>query len=132
LLPEELETKGLKVAIQKLLEELNSLGKTHFKNETAENIGRFDGKIEYEVFSILLEVSNNILKHSQATEAIVILEKSRNNLIMKISDNGIGLSEKSEKNGMGMPNLRSRAASLKGKIDFVNKAGLTVEIEIPA
>ena len=50
---------------------------------------------------------------------------------MKISDNGIGLSEKSEKNGMGMPNLRSRVASLKGKIDFVNKAGLSVEIEIP-
>ena len=131
LLPEELETKGLKVAIQKLVEELNSLGKTHFKNETSENIGRFEGKIEYEVFSILLEVSNNILKHSQATEAVVILEKSRNSLIMKISDNGIGLSEKSEKNGMGMPNLRSRVASLKGKIEFVNKAGLSVEIEIP-
>ncbi|MBK9509550.1 MAG: hypothetical protein IPO04_08810 [Cytophagaceae bacterium] len=103
LLPEELETKGLKVAIQKLLVELNSLGKTHFKNETSENFGRFDIKIEYEIFSILLEVSNNILKHSQATEAAVILEENRTNLIMKISDNGIGLSEKSEKNGMECP-----------------------------
>ena len=83
LLPEELETKGLKVAIQKLLVELNSLGKTHFKNETSENFGRFDIKIEYEIFSILLEVSNNILKHSQATEAAVILEENRTNLIMK-------------------------------------------------
>lgn len=131
LLPEELETKGLKTAIEKLVDELNSLGKTHFKNNTSETLGRFESKIEYEVFSMLLEVSNNILKHSQATGAIVSLEKVQNNLYIKIADNGVGLPENSEKKGMGMPNLRSRVASLKGKIEFINKGGLSVEMSIP-
>ncbi|MBP6619268.1 MAG: hypothetical protein KA188_03380 [Leadbetterella sp.] len=131
LLPEELETKGLKTAIEKLVDELNSLGKTHFKNNTSETLGRFESKIEYEVFSMLLEVSNNILKHSQATVAIVSLEKVQNNLYIKIADNGVGLPENSEKKGMGMPNLRSRVASLKGKIEFINKGGLSVEMSIP-
>jgi signal transduction histidine kinase len=130
-LPEELETKGLKIAIEKLMEELNSLGKTQFKNVISENLGRFDGKIEYEIFSILLEISNNILKHSNATEAIVNLEKIGNILKLNISDNGVGLPENAEKKGMGLPNLKSRVTSLKGKIDFISKNGLTVKIEIP-
>ena len=130
-MPEELETKGLKTAIEKLVDELNSLGKTHFIYNASETLGRFESKIEYEIFSILLEVSNNILKHSQATEALVSLEKIQNNLVVKITDNGVGLPENSEKKGMGMPNLRSRVASLKGKIEFINKAGLSVEMAIP-
>ena len=131
LLPEELESKGLRVSIEKLLEELNSLGKTHFTHQISDQLGRFESKIEYELFSILLEISNNILKHSHATEAEIFLVKNVNTLLLKISDNGVGLSENSEKKGMGMPNLRSRVASLKGKIDFINDKGLTVNIEIP-
>ncbi|MCP9766848.1 hypothetical protein EGI22_02940 [Lacihabitans sp. LS3-19] len=131
LLPEDLETKGLKVSIEKLIEELNSLGKTQFTIQISDSLGRYESRIEYEIFSLLLEISNNILKHSHAQEAIVSLEKFGNTLQLNISDNGVGLPENAEKKGMGMPNLRSRVASLKGKIDFINENGLKVNIQIP-
>jgi two-component system, NarL family, sensor kinase len=131
LLPQELETKGLVAAIKNLVEELNGLEKTKFEFSFSENIGRFPIKIEYELFSVLLEISNNILKHAKATSAKITLSEEKHNLILKVNDNGIGLISEITNNGMGLPNLKSRVATLSGKIDFLNDEGLTVTIQVP-
>ena len=130
LLPEELETKGLKAAIEKLISELNSLGKTQFLLDNINNLGRFSNKIEYEIYSIILELSNNILKHSKAKSANIFLEKIGNKMILKVSDNGIGIEHLIDLKGMGIDNLKSRVETLRGKVQFFNKNGLTVKIEI--
>jgi signal transduction histidine kinase len=131
LLPAELETKGLSVALQSLTKELNGLNKTEFSLTINENIGRFQNKIEYEIFSIVLELSNNILKHSQAKNALISLETEKNFLKLLVSDNGIGIDEDSIKKGMGMSNLKSRVASLSGKMTIENREGVCAVIEVP-
>jgi signal transduction histidine kinase len=131
LLPAELETKGLSVALQSLTKELNGLNKTEFSLNINENIGRFQNKIEYELFSIVLELSNNILKHSQAKNALISLEIEKNLLKLLVSDNGIGIDEDSIKRGMGMSNLKSRVASLNGKMTIENREGVCAVIEVP-
>jgi signal transduction histidine kinase len=131
LLPAELETKGLSIALQSLTKELNGLNKTEFSLNINENIGRFQNKIEYEIFSIILELSNNILKHSQAKNALISLETEKNVLKLLVSDNGIGIDEDSIKKGMGMSNLKSRVASLNGKMTIENREGVCAVIEVP-
>ncbi len=131
LLPAELETKGLSVALQSLVKELNGLNKTDFSLNINETISRFQNKIEYEIFSIILELSNNILKHSQAKNALVSLETEKNTLKLVVSDNGIGIAEDSIKKGMGMSNLKSRVASLNGKMSVENREGVWVGVEVP-
>ena len=132
LLPDELETKGLKPALEKLISELNSLGKTQFQSEVLENIFHFSKKIEYEVYSLILESSSNVLKHSKATKCSISIHKVENTLFLTIADNGIGFKENELKKGMGIDNLKSRVSSLRGKIQFINNDGLNVKIEIPA
>ncbi len=132
LLPDELETKGLKVAIEKLVLELNSLEKTQFSNEITDELGRFNNKVEYEIYSIILELSNNILKHSEAKNANIYLKKEENGLVLKVSDNGIGFDELTNKKGMGMANLKSRVELLHGKIQFLSNNGLTVKVTLIA
>jgi signal transduction histidine kinase len=131
LLPAELETKGLSVALQSLTKELNGLNKTEFSLNINENIGRFQNKIEYELFSIVLELSNNILKHSKAKNALISLEIEKNTLKLLVSDNGIGIDEDSIKKGMGMSNLKSRVASLNGKMTIENREGVCAVVEVP-
>jgi two-component system, NarL family, sensor kinase len=131
LLPDELETKGLKPALEKLISELNSLGKTQFQLNISEGISRFSKKIEYEVYSLILESSSNVLKHSKATNCSILIHKVENTLFLTIADNGIGFNENELKKGMGIDNLKSRVNSLRGKIQFVSNDGVNIKIEIP-
>lgn len=132
LLPAELETKGLVFALEHLIKELNGLDKTKFSLQIPDNLGRFENKIEYEIFSIILELSNNILKHSQAQNATISLEKINQKLTLTVADNGIGFGENKDKKGMGMDNLKSRVLSLNGTLKIENMEGVKVEIEVPA
>jgi signal transduction histidine kinase len=130
LLPAELETKGLVFALQNLVKELNGLDKTKFSLQITDNLGRFGNKIEYEIFSIILELSNNILKHSQAQNATISLEKMNQKLILTVADNGVGFEENTDKKGMGIDNLKSRVLTLNGKMLIENREGTKVEIEV--
>jgi two-component system, NarL family, sensor kinase len=131
LLPAELETKGLGFALENLVKELNSLEKVEFTLQIPDDLGRFKNKIEYEIFSIILELSNNVLKHSQAKNATISLEKTHQKLTLLVADNGVGLGENITKTGMGMDNLKSRAMALSGTLKIKNEQGVSVTLEVP-
>ncbi len=131
LLPAELETKGLALATQNLVNELNTAGKTEFVFENLINEKRFSSKIEYELFSIILELSNNIMKHSKAKNAEIKALELPGYLQITVTDNGIGVDIDYIKKGMGFANLYSRVDSLKGNINFENNNGLKIDIKVP-
>lgn len=131
LLPAELETKGLVFALEHLIKELNGLNKTQFSLQIPNDLGRFKNKIEYEIFSIILELSNNILKHSQAQNATISLEKVNQRLTLTVADNGVGFGKNKDKKGMGMDNLKSRVLTLNGTLKIENNEGVRVGIEVP-
>lgn len=131
LLPADLETKGLAVATQHLLDELNTTDKTQFIFENSIANKRFANTIEYELFSIILELTNNIMKHSKATAATISIIENNLNLNLSVADNGIGISEEMTKKGMGFANLQSRVVALKGHISYENNGGLKVMVTVP-
>ncbi|HEY1056206.1 MAG TPA: ATP-binding protein [Emticicia sp.] len=114
LLPAELELHGLAKALEIIVREINLLGKTSFSLSISTHDERFANKIEYELFSVILELSNNILRHAQAPEAIIALTQINGKLRLVIKDNGVGMSEKASKQGMGLANIKTRVASLHG------------------
>jgi two-component system, NarL family, sensor kinase len=131
LLPAELETKGLSFATEHFINELNSAGKTQFSFENEVIQKRYSNKIEYELFSIILELSNNIMKHSNAENATINLSENNSKLILTVADNGIGIDNEITLKGMGIKNLQSRIDALKGKIHYENTGGLKVEVVVP-
>jgi two-component system, NarL family, sensor kinase len=131
LLPAELEKKGLPIALKNLSLELNSQDRTYFTLKTSDNLERFANKIEYEIYSIVLELSNNILKHAKAKNALISLEKFDKILKLTVADDGVGIEQNSTKKGMGMGNINSRLHSLNGKILIENQEGVRVEIDVP-
>ena len=124
LLPEEFEKLGLADTLTSLVRKMNKNTKIKFEIEVAENFGRVDKKVEFELYSICLELVNNIIKHSKATEAKITLaphpplgafaDASNKNIWLVVSDNGIGTYATSGGWGAGLKNVQARVDAIGG------------------
>ncbi|HUZ58974.1 MAG TPA: PAS domain S-box protein [Hanamia sp.] len=74
-------------------------------------------------YRILQEQLNNILKHAKATKVVIKLLQNKKSIKLIISDNGIGFDTCKKMNGIGIANIKSRAASYNGAADFISQPG---------
>ncbi|AEA42421.1 tetratricopeptide repeat-containing sensor histidine kinase [Fluviicola taffensis] len=78
---------------------------------------------------------HNILCHSEATEAEVILEGSEEQLSIIVRDNGIGFDQNTLKHaeGIGLQNARERIEAMQGTIKVLSEKGngTTIFIQLP-
>jgi PAS domain S-box-containing protein len=75
------------------------------------------------IFRIIQEQINNILKHAKATKVVIRLLQTKNALNVSVSDNGIGFDETKKRRGIGIANIQSRAAQYKGVTKFISQPG---------
>jgi signal transduction histidine kinase len=95
-----------------------------------------DSSKETIVFRLFQEIINNIIQHSKATEIVVTLDKFEGALRLNIQDNGVGFNVEEtlkRKNGMGLYNIKKRAAIINGTaiITSVIGAGSDITIIVP-
>ena len=80
------------------------------------------------------ELTANILKHAQATEITIQVNKDRNNLNIIIEDNGIGFDTGriKEAKGFGLGHIKQQASQLNGQmtIDSTPGNGTTIIVDI--
>lgn len=133
LLPDELEEKGLVNSLERLVTKLNYTQKTHFDLRISGLDERLDKNVEFNLYTICLELCNNILKHAEATEVQIELIKKNEALQLFVSDNGQGFSVEDTTNGMGMKNLKARASALNAKLHIQSKPyeGTLVSMKMP-
>src|SRR5690606_27866188 len=84
------------------------------------------------IYRIVQELLNNVIKHAQASEALVQLLVENDKLIVNVEDNGQGFDTRlsEEKGGMGWRNIRSRVELLNGMIDIQSSAGSGTSVNI--
>lgn len=87
------------------------------------------------LYSIVYELLNNIVKHSQAHNALIQVIEHENVFTIVAEDDGIGLVEndRGEKPGLGITGIESKINYFNGSIAFDKTSlnGLMVTIEIP-
>ncbi len=87
------------------------------------------------IFRILQESLTNIARHSKATMVGIKLCKDADFTNLRISDNGIGITEeqRNSKRAFGLISMKERAASLGGtfEISSENGNGTAIKILIP-
>jgi signal transduction histidine kinase len=81
------------------------------------------------VFLIVKESLNNLVKHSKATQANITLQLSENHFSITIQDNGTGIADVTETNGNGLDNMKKRTETLGGNFVVKNDNGLCLLIE---
>ncbi|AWI26787.1 hypothetical protein HYN49_13265 [Flavobacterium pallidum] len=98
-----------------------------------------DGNIDWEsihnntkmeIYRILQEALNNIDKSSQAKTVEVGMQKHGNEVVISVSDDGLGFDSKSVKHGIGLKSMASRAKAINGKLDVTSKPGSGTTVKL--
>lgn len=133
MLPAELETHGLSTALRQLFQKLNELGDIKFRFSETNMDRRLSKNEEHQLYNIVLEAVNNVLKHAQATEVDLQVILHNKQLNLKLSDNGIGMHTVDKQNGMGFHNISNRIESIGGTIQITSipLQGTSLEVTLP-
>jgi len=126
-----LGNSNLNQALADLIQEVNMSDK--IKIELYYNIDpaiEIEDKKELMIYRIVQEQINNILKHSHAKNGFVDLKTVEGDLLLIISDNGIGFNKHERSKGIGLQNITSRIEFFSGTIDIFTEPGKGCEFKI--
>ncbi|VAW12339.1 Sensor histidine kinase [hydrothermal vent metagenome] len=134
MMPETLVKFGLRAALKDYCSSMNSSN----TKVTLQFYGSDKGigiNQQVTMYRIIQELINNAIKHAKASEVLVQYIREGNQVDITVEDNGVGLNNevlKNESSGMGLSNLRTRVAYLKGNLDFQTEEneGTTVNVHI--
>lgn len=131
LLPPELDN-GFLNAIDRFAYRVNSIGtldfivdiQDDFSEEDLINIDKFN------LYRIVQEFINNSIKHALAKSVKFKIEKTFSDIIISISDDGIGFDEENVRKGLGIQNVQHRIKMANIKGDFKSTLGNGAELKL--
>jgi len=96
--------------------------------------------MQVNVYRIVQECVNNIIRHSQATEATLVLKRNPGEIRLLVQDNGCGFVKapaptdgvlRDGRGGFGLIGIAERVRMLHGNYEIDSDHGTTIRIEIP-
>ena len=124
---------GLLSAVEDLVITIEQTKKIKIEFIAGDLENRLENNIEIQIYRIIQELMNNILKYADSNHVTIQILKLKNEVNVQVEDDGIGFNTNEQSRGMGLQNIKSRVSSLGGKIDIdsVIGRGTYVNIEIP-
>lgn len=90
------------------------------------------GEKRRNIFLSVKEALNNAMKHSQASQLRIDIITRDSKLVIKVSDNGVGIDqEQLRRFGNGLSNMRRRMESIDGNFSIENSGMCTLTFEAP-
>lgn len=135
--PVMLDKVGFRQSIEKIVSIFNASGKIRFELEIlgfeTENSHMYE---KYSVlYGILYELMNNIVKHANATHALIQVIEHDDSVVLIVEDNGKGIADKdpTKTTTQGLTAIHSKVHYLGGLVvmEDAQPRGLIVTIEIP-
>jgi signal transduction histidine kinase len=131
LMPPEFDETKLEDLLKNYYNSINREFNVHFDFLVTGKCENLDKQKTLHIYRILLELSNNIIKHSGAKTATVQLIYYDSNVEIVVEDNGKGFSDNGTQ-GIGLKNIRSRTDFLQGYLNIdSSRSGTTIMITIP-
>ncbi|WP_198137503.1 sensor histidine kinase [Terriglobus sp. TAA 43] len=136
--PFQLDRLGLTRAIQALCTTIMKASEITIQTELADIDDAFPEDLRINVYRIVQEALNNIVKHSEASMAKVTAFRMEDAVTLIIKDDGRGIAAKPRTylpggGGFGMTGMRERVTLLNGTLQVDSNAatGTLVRIELP-
>jgi two-component system CheB/CheR fusion protein len=137
--PASLDDLGVEAALRHFLYEWSK----HFNVEADFHSSGFEGarlqpEVETNLYRILQEALQNVHKHAGAGRVDVLLERRGDTAVLIVEDNGQGYDPEAEvtadsNKGMGVINMRERAALVGGSLEIESASGegTTIFVRVP-
>jgi two-component system sensor histidine kinase UhpB len=92
-----------------------------------------DKDIKLMFYRIVQEQVNNIVKHSGADAATILLYTGIDYILLSLTDNGAGFDNTQKHEGIGLKNIRNRVGFYDGTVSIFSQPGkgCTLEVKIP-
>lgn len=136
--PYQLDRLGLTHAIRSTVNNASKNGAIVFASRVEDIDKLFDKDAEIHVYRIMQEAITNVVKHSCATEATVVVKKKPAVVSLSIRDNGKGFdpgrpSSQLHDLGYGLTGISERVRILNGtvQIDSHPGTGTSLMVEVP-
>ncbi|MFA4923035.1 MAG: two-component regulator propeller domain-containing protein [Ignavibacteriaceae bacterium] len=137
--PTLLDKIGLTKTLQAMIHKFEGSSPVSFSTSIDDIDDIFSAENEVNIYRIVQEGINNIIKHSDAKQTVISILKKEKTLTIIIRDDGKGIEEVKLKNylssseGFGLRSLKERVNYLNGNISIDSPAGkgTTLAITIP-
>lgn len=85
------------------------------------------------LYRIAQEALSNAIRHSNATSIVLQLHRSKNDVVLMVDDNGLGMPSEALTEGMGLRTMAYRAQIMHGTfaLQTMPAGGTRVECRIP-
>ncbi len=134
--PPHIDHLGLTRALEAMIDSAAKASGIHFDRKLDPVDDIFLKEAAMNLYRIVQESLNNILKHSQARRASVKLERDVHDVQLCIADDGCGFdAEETAENpkGMGLKNIAERVKMLGGRLKMTRRPGngMRMDVTIP-
>jgi signal transduction histidine kinase len=133
LLPEILKKAGLCESIRIYCDKIGKVALLDIEFQTLGELPPLSDDFQLNIYRIIQELVNNIIKHSNASHALIQFQVRDEWLNITIDDNGTGMPEAaSATGGIGLQNLHDRIGLLHGTMETERGKGTSVYLECTA
>lgn len=113
--------------VKELLTHLNSAG---IRTEFDYAVSRIPQELQLNIYRILQQQFNNIIKYAEATLVNVSIKTNGHEIVVIVKDNGKGFDLTKKRNGIGLINIKNRTESFNGRFLVQSSSGNGCKINI--
>jgi len=127
LMPEQLINEGLTTALKEYVYRISKNNEVTIEVNTFGLQKRLNQSIEINIYRIIQEWINNVLKYSGANNLTIQLTEFENEINILIEDNGLGFEKVklTKSSGWGWKNIQSRLEAINGILEIDTRDGVT-------
>lgn len=124
LCPIEMDNGGFIAAVKKMAMNLNGLNGINITLNIKDDIDISDTMTAINLYQIINEAMNNIIKHSNADNVLIEMRRNGKNIIMSIDDDGAGIPVNLDGSaGLGLRIMNYRASMIGSKLEIASNNG---------
>ena len=125
LMPEPLVNEGLTVALKDYAARISENNQIEIEVSAFDLDRRLDQSIEVNLYRIIQEWINNVIKYSGAKKLSIQLTGYENEINLIIEDNGLGFEKEklTQSSGWGWKNIQSRLEAINGALEIDTQPG---------
>ena len=130
--PRQLASLGLEASLRAHLVRTLASSGVHWSLACNQRLGGIDEAVAMAVFRITQEAVTNMLRHAQAHNLVIRLQRTPAGLALSIHDDGRGFvpaRHPAEAGQRGLAGMQERVTALQGSLDITSQLGLGTWIE---
>ncbi|NOS94064.1 MAG: hypothetical protein HOP30_19275 [Cyclobacteriaceae bacterium] len=133
LMPYQLEMFGMVKTLQDVIKKIEDIKDVRIHFHFVDDQQRWPASIELGLYRICMELINNTLKHAEAKHIHLQIDPLEDVLSLTYRDDGKGLPENYQSDGIGFKNMQARINTLRGTMTIQNDtiAGMVAFIKVP-